>query len=82
MGQEKAPLRNSRDEGSAVLAAGPEVLEIGDVQSALPAGGLMASLATALQKGLDILGKAHPGSRFRLRLASAEKEGRRQDRSG
>ena len=62
-----------------MLATGPEILETGDVQPALPAGRLMASLATALQKGLDVLRIAHPRGRFRFRLSPTEKAGHRKD---
>ena len=55
-----------------MLAAGPEILEIGDVQSTLTAGGLVTALATALQDGLDFLRIAHPRGRFRFRLAPSE----------
>lgn len=62
-----------------MLAAGSEILEIGDVQSALTAGRLVATLATALQDGLDVLGVAHPRDGFHLSRSRSEKTGYGKD---
>ena len=77
--QEKAPVRGARDEGFSMLAPGSKTLEIGDVQCTLTAGRLVATLAAALQQGLDFLGVTHPRSRFLPCLAPSEEAGHRQD---
>ncbi len=62
-----------------MLAPGPKTLEIGDVQSTLTAGRLVATLATALQDGLDVLGIAHPRDGFHLSPSRSEKTGYGQE---